>query len=58
MDKGNNWKKEAKETYYWLQIITESGLLKNEDIELELKECNEIISILSSSIKSAKKRSV
>lgn len=48
--------REAKETFYWLQIIIESELLLQKDVDPKLKECNEIISILLSSIKSAKKK--
>ena len=46
--------REAKETRYWLKIIRESRLLDANLIDKELIECEEIIAILITSIKSSK----
>lgn len=46
--------KEAKETRYWLEIIKYSNLLPASLIDKELKECNEIVAILISSVKTTK----
>ncbi|PIR93568.1 four helix bundle protein [Candidatus Falkowbacteria bacterium CG10_big_fil_rev_8_21_14_0_10_43_10] len=48
---------EADESGFWLEIIIESGLMKKELIKPLLKETEEIISIMVSSIKSAKNKS-
>ena len=46
--------REARETYYWLSVILRSNLLFSKFIAPELTECNEIIAILSKSVKSSK----
>lgn len=48
--------REARETYYWLVIIKETGLLSQSNIESELKEVDELIAILISSIKKVKEK--
>jgi len=48
--------KEAKETGYWLKVIKYSGLLPGEHVDRELDECNEIIAILISSVKTTKRK--
>lgn len=45
---------EADECAFWLEIIIESKLISKELIEPLLQETNEIISIMVSSLKSAK----
>ncbi|MBI2280275.1 MAG: four helix bundle protein [Bacteroidetes bacterium] len=42
---------EADETYYWLEILEESGLVNTARVELLKKEVNEILSIVVASIK-------
>jgi four helix bundle protein len=42
--------KEAKETRYWLRVITDRKLLKRETVEPHLNECTELIKILSTII--------
>lgn len=49
-------RKEAKETLYWLKLIAKSGLLKETATQLLAKECDEIIRILSQSIKTSETR--
>lgn len=46
--------REAKETRYWLKVIMQSKLLTEDQIKDELIECEEIVAILTSSVKSSK----
>ena len=46
--------KEAKETRYWLRLIKDAEVFQNEHSEQLLKDCNELIVILSSILKSSK----
>ncbi len=46
--------KEAKETRYWLRLIKDSDVFQNENSEQLLKDCNELIVILTSILKSSK----
>jgi four helix bundle protein len=50
-------KKEARETYYWLRILDEITLKKNVDFSSLMKENQEIISILTSIVKSSQENS-
>lgn len=45
---------EADETVFWLEIIEETGLVQNTNIEFIKNEANEILSILASSKKTLK----
>ncbi|OFX24377.1 MAG: four helix bundle protein [Bacteroidetes bacterium GWA2_31_9b] len=47
---------ESDETIYWLELIEESGLLKNELTEKLIKEANELTSIFVASINTTKKK--
>jgi four helix bundle protein len=47
---------EADETMYWMELIVESCLMKQESISDLYKEADEILSIVISSIKTARKR--
>lgn len=49
--------KEAKETRYWLKIIEQSRLLTSTAIAAEVRECNEIIGILTASVRTVKRDS-
>lgn len=46
--------REAKETIYWLQIVKMSGLVSDILLTESIKEGDEIIAILVSSVKSSK----
>ena len=46
--------REARETCYWLKVISKSDLLSFDIVEPELKEGEEIVAMLSSSVKSSK----
>jgi four helix bundle protein len=45
---------EADESAYWLELVIESNLIKNQEAEYLLKESKELSAILTSSIKTAK----
>lgn len=49
-------KKEARETRFWLKLIIGSGLLPTKKIEPLLKECNELVAILTVIVKNSSKR--
>jgi len=46
---------EIDETMYWLELFIEIGILKAEDVEVILKEANELLAIVVASIKTARK---
>lgn len=48
--------KEARETYYWLEVIKQSKLIIRQQVNPELDECGQIVAILVSSVKSLKKK--
>jgi len=47
---------EADETMYWMELIVESGLMKEKNISGLYKEADEIVSIVVASINTARKR--
>ena len=47
---------EADETMYWMELIIESGLMPESQITDLYKEADEILSIVISSIKTARRR--
>lgn len=48
--------KEARETHYWLRLLIATDYLSNEESEEILRECKEIINILTAILKTAKDR--
>lgn len=46
--------KEANETLYWLELLHDSEYIENEDFEIIHSDCNELVSIMVSIIKSTK----
>jgi four helix bundle protein len=46
---------EADETLFWLELIKETPILQTPEIDVLMKENDEIISIIVSSIKTARK---
>jgi four helix bundle protein len=46
---------EIDETLYWLELFIEIGILKAENVEVILKEANELLAIVVASIKTARK---
>ncbi len=47
---------EADESAYWLELISESNIIKGNRLESMLKEANELTAIFTSSGKTAKQR--
>jgi len=47
---------EADETLFWLELIHEMGILNKPLIDILMKENDEIIAIIVSSIKTARKK--
>ena len=47
---------EADESLFWMELLIENNLIKKEKLELLMKEADEIVSIIVSSIKTAKSR--
>lgn len=50
--------REARETWYWLTVIGRADLIESEEIKNEFEESNQLIAILVTSIKSAKKKNI
>ena len=48
--------KECNETYYWLNLLYETGFISESQYKSMLEDCNELIAILVSSIKTVKNR--
>lgn len=46
--------KEARETLYWLHILTDSGFLLNKQSDQLIFDCEELLKILGSIIKTSK----
>jgi four helix bundle protein len=47
--------KEARESHYWLRLISESGIMPRMQLEPLLQETNELISVITAIIVRAKK---
>ncbi len=50
--------KEARETHYWLRLLSDSGLIEKNKGEKLIQECEELQRILGSIIKTIKSESV
>lgn len=48
--------KECNETCYWLTLLKDTGYINEQEYDSMADDCNELIAILVSSIKTAKKR--
>ena len=48
--------KEGNETYYWLNLLHDTGYIDDNAFESMLNDCNELIALLVSSIKTTKQR--
>ena len=48
-------RKEANESYYWLRLIKEASIVKEDDVADLLRETNELIAILTAIILSSKR---
>ena len=47
---------ELEETLYWLELLTESGIVKADSVSAIMKEANELTAILVTSVKTIKAR--
>ena len=47
--------KELKESRFWLKLIDRTNLMKFEQVELTLKECQELCAVIAKSILTARK---
>src|SRR3989344_1481965 len=47
---------EADEVQFWIELLIESGLVKNEKVSNLIKESNELVAITVSSIRTARKK--
>ncbi len=48
--------KEARETAYWLNLLSDSGFIEKEGFEILINNCNELMKILSSIILTTKEK--
>lgn len=48
--------KESNETFYWLNILKDTGYLEQNSFDSMLEDCDELIALLISSIKTVKLR--
>ncbi len=48
--------KECNETIYWLNLLQETGYISEKEFDSMMDDCNELIAMLISSIKTSKKR--
>lgn len=48
--------REAQETLYWLELLSESNIVKGSRLKSLMKECDELLAILTASIRTAKRR--
>ncbi len=46
--------KEARETRYWLRLLSESGIISPEELVDLMAECNELTAILTAIVKKVK----
>ena len=46
--------KEAKETHYWIRLLRDAGYLKDTEAESLLSDCEELLKIIVSILKSSK----
>ena len=47
--------KEARETHYWLRLVRDSQTLSHDQVQLRLKEAEELIRILTAIVKTSQK---
>lgn len=48
--------REAKETRYWLKLVSLTKLVVDSEIDVVIQECNEIVAILITSVRTTKER--
>ena len=50
--------KEIREALYWLRLVQDAGLVISADVDSLVREADELVAILTASIKTAKQRAV
>jgi four helix bundle protein len=50
--------KEMREALYWLRLVEDAGVVANAHVDALAREANELVAILTSSIRTAKQREV
>ncbi|MGP8214491.1 MAG: four helix bundle protein [Bacteroidia bacterium] len=50
--------KEARETYYWLRLLKDTGYLSENESKSILEDCDELLKIIGSIIKTLKQKSI
>jgi four helix bundle protein len=48
--------KEARETHYWLRLLKDSGYLSDKEAESVMADCNELLKIIGSILKTVKRK--
>lgn len=56
LSKSNIALKEAKETYYWLSLLHDTGYITDVQYDSLIKDCEEILKLLVSIVKTTKER--
>ncbi len=46
--------KEARETHYWLRLLSASGIISDHEVEGLLDECDQVVAILTTIVKKVK----
>lgn len=47
---------EADETIFWMELLIESGIMNNSDLQPQNKEADEIVAMVVASIKTARSK--
>ena len=50
--------KECNETFYWLNLLRDTEYITDKEAESILQDCNELLAILISSVKTVKERNI
>ena len=48
-------RKEARESHYWLRLLTATSIVKQEEVSSLIQECHELIAILTTIIKNTQR---
>jgi four helix bundle protein len=48
--------KEARETSYWLRLLRDSDLLRHEEVDPLVKDCGELVNLLTSIVKTTREK--
>jgi four helix bundle protein len=48
---------EADESFFWLELLVDAGLIQGENVKMSLTEANELVAIFVTSLRTAKEKS-